>query len=109
VISQVKIAQFVQNDPRLDIRYSINLRQYPLDLEAYQYWLTVQKNSQSLGGLFDLQPSQLRGNIHSVTNPTDPVLGYVSASSVTEKRIYIDNHFLTRWKSNIGSYCPTKI
>jgi hypothetical protein len=109
VISQVKIAEFKQNDPRLDIRYSMNLRQYPIDLETYQYWLTVQKNSQSLGGLFDLQPSQIKGNIHGVTNPTDPVLGYVSASSVTEKRIYIDNHSLTSWKSNIANYCPTKI
>ena len=109
VISQLKIAEFKQNDPKLDIRYSMNVRQYPLDLEAYHYWLTVQQNSQSLGGLFDLQPSQIRGNIHGITNPADPVLGYVSASSVTEKRIYIDNHFLTSWKSNLSYYCPIKI
>jgi hypothetical protein len=109
VISQAPIAAFSKNDPKMDIKYSILVRQYPLDQEAYNYWLTVQKNSQSLGGLFDLQPSQIRGNIHSVTNPNDPVLGYVSASSVQEKRMFIDNKNLPGWKSNPAYNCPINI
>ena len=62
----------------MDVRFSTLVRQYPLDQEAYNYWLTVQKNSQSLGGLFDLQPSQIRGNIHGVTNPNDVVRIHIS-------------------------------
>jgi hypothetical protein len=108
VISQAPIASFAHNDPKMDVRYSTLVRQYALDLEAYNYWLTVQKNSQSLGGLFDLQPAQIRGNIHGVTNPNDVVLGYVSASSVQEKRLFIDNSALG-WKSNPGVNCPIKI
>jgi hypothetical protein len=108
VISQAPIASFAHNDPKMDVRYSALVRQYALDLNAYNYWLTVQKNSQSLGGLFDLQPAQIRGNIHGVTNPTDVVLGYVSASSVQEKRLFIDNNALG-WKSNPGVNCPIKI
>ncbi|HVY75963.1 MAG TPA: DUF4249 domain-containing protein [Puia sp.] len=107
VISQGLIETFYQNDPKMDIGYSMLVRQYPLSEEAYNYWLTVQKNSQSLGGLFDLQPAQITGNIHSITHPGDPVLGYVSASSVTEQRIYIDNHSLG-WKSNPAYSCPEK-
>jgi len=106
VISDVRIANFVQNEPKLDIEYSALVRQYPLDAEAYKYWLTVQKNSQSLGGLFDLQPSQITGNIHSVTNPNNIVFGYISASSVQEQRIFISNKNLPGWKSNIGLSCP---
>jgi hypothetical protein len=108
VISQAPIASFAHNDPKMDVRYSALVRQYALDLNAYNYWLTVQKNSQSLGGLFDLQPAQIRGNIHGVTNPNDVVLGYVSASSVQEKRLFIDNNALG-WKSNPGVNCPIKI
>ena len=108
VISQAPIASFAHNDPKMDVRYSILVRQYALDLNAYNYWLTVQKNSQSLGGLFDLQPAQIRGNIHGVTNPNDVVLGYVSASSVQEKRLFIDNSALG-WKSNPAVNCPIKI
>jgi len=109
VISQALISSFIRNDPKMDVRYSTLVRQYPLDQEAYNYWLTVQKNSQSLGGLFDLQPSQIRGNIHAVTNPNDVVLGYISASSVQEARIFIDNHNLPGWKSNPDVNCPIKI
>jgi hypothetical protein len=91
VISEVPIASFQKNDPRLDVEYSMLVRQYPLDFNAYTYWITVQKNSQQLGGLFDPQPAQIRGNMHGVTNPADPILGYITASSVQEKRIFINN------------------
>jgi hypothetical protein len=106
VISRALISNFLKNDPKFDIEYSALVKQYPLDAEAYKYWLTVQKNSQSLGGLFDLQPSQIIGNIHNVTNPNVPVFGYISASSVQEQRIFISNKSLPGWKSNIGISCP---
>jgi hypothetical protein len=109
VISQAKIATFAKDDPRMDIKYSVLVRQYPLDFEAYNYWLNVQRNSQSLGGLFDVQPAQLNGNIHSVTNPKDPVFGYITASSVSEQRIFISNNSLPGWQSNPPINCPIKI
>ncbi|HZZ75216.1 MAG TPA: DUF4249 family protein, partial [Puia sp.] len=108
VISQAPIASFAHNDPKMDVRYSTLVRQYALDLTAYNYWLTVQKNSQSLGGLFDLQPAQIRGNIHGVTNPNDVVLGYISASSIQEKRLFIDYNDVG-WQSNPQVNCPIKI
>jgi hypothetical protein len=107
VISHIQVASYAQNDPKMDIGNSILVRQYPLTLDAYNYWLTVQKNSQSLGGLFDLQPSQITGNLHCTTNPKNPALGYISASSVQEKRIYISNKSLPGWKSNPIYSCPT--
>jgi Domain of unknown function (DUF4249) len=109
VVSQIKMATISKNDPKMDIKYSMLVRQYPLDQQAYTYWLNIQKNSQSLGGLFDLQPGQLPGNIHGVTNPKDPVVGYVSACSIGEKRIFISNDQLPGWKSNPGVNCPTQI
>jgi hypothetical protein len=92
----------------MDVDYSILVRQYPLDLDAYKYWLTIQKNSQTLGGLFDLQPSQIKGNVRGITNPNDPVLGYVSASSISEQRLFISNNSLG-WKSNPFINCPVVI
>jgi hypothetical protein len=109
VISRAPIASFIQNDERFDVRYSMLLKQYPLTAEAYNYWLVIQKNSQQLGGLFDLQPSEINGNIHCVTNPAEPVLGYISASTVQEKRIFIDNHDLPGWKSNPVNNCPMTV
>jgi Domain of unknown function (DUF4249) len=99
VISHIPIAHFQQDDPTLDIGSSFLVRQYPLTQEGYTYWLTIQKNSQSLGGLFDLQPSQINGNLHCITNSSIQVLGYISASTVQEKRIYISNKSLLGWQS----------
>jgi hypothetical protein len=107
VISQALIANIGQNDPTMDIGSSFLVRQYPLTQEAYSYWLNVQKNSQSLGGLFDLQPSQIKGNFHCTTNPNIPAFGYVSASSVQEQRLYISNKSLPGWQSDPGMSCPT--
>ena len=92
----------------MDYGYSILVRQYPLSADAYKYWLTIQKNSQSLGGLFDVQPSQVVGNIHGISNTKDPVLGYVSASSVQEQRLFISHSLLPGWKSNPTNSCSTR-
>lgn len=74
--------------------YSFLLKQYALTKEAYVYWQTLKKNTEGIGTTFDPQPSIPRGNIHCVTNPEEPVIGYISASSVTTKRFYFDNRNL---------------
>jgi len=108
VISQIGIARFDEDDPSMDIGSSFLVHQYALTPEAYTYWLTIQKNSQSLGGLFDLQPSQISGNIHCTTNPNLPAFGFISATTVTEFRTYVSNRSLPGWKSNPGYSCQTK-
>jgi hypothetical protein len=97
IISQAPLTKIFQNDPRMDIRYSILVRQYALDAPAYDYWALVQKQSQTLGGLFDIQPARLTGNLHNLKDPAEPVYGYVSASSIKEKRIFINNQELPGW------------
>lgn len=71
--------------------YSILVKQYALTREGYDYWANIKKNTQDVGKLFDPQPTEIRGNIHSVTNPLEPVLGYISAGSMTTKRFFIAN------------------
>ncbi len=85
VISHIRIANFQQNDPILDVGCSFLVRQFPLTEQGYLYWLNVQKNSKTLGGLFDEQPSQINGNLHCMTNPAIPVIGFISASTVQTK------------------------
>jgi len=54
--------------------------------------------------LFDLQPSQLEGNIRCISNPAEPVVGFMTATSVQEKRIFINNSDLQNWQVAPGSY-----
>ncbi len=104
VISNALIGTILQNDSTLQYRASFLVKQYALTPAAYFYWQIIQKNSQQLGTLFDLQPSQLEGNIHAVSNASEPVVGYISASTVTEKRIFINSADLQNWQPPPGSY-----
>jgi hypothetical protein len=110
VISLQQIHFIPFNDERLTIRYSILVNQYALSLEAYNYWQLVQNNSQNLGSLFDLMPSQLVSNIVSITDPTEHVIGYVSASSIQQKRLFISNGEVNNWiKQMPGLECSSQV
>jgi hypothetical protein len=84
---------------KISFGYSILLRQYALTANAFNYWQDLKKNTEQLGSIFDAQPSLVSGNIHCTTNPAEPVIGYMSASSVKSKRIFVDHY-------NINLYTP---
>jgi hypothetical protein len=105
VISMQPLLTIPNRDARLFYRYSIQVSQYALTQAAYQYWATIKTNSQELGTLFDPQPSQLIGNIRSLKNPGEPVVGYVSAARQQVKRIFIDYDQVTDWTySRAGNF-----
>ncbi len=78
--------------------YSVEVYQQVISEEAYTYWVTLSKNSDDAGGLFSPQPSELRGNIYCAGDSTKPVLGYVGASTVTSKRIFVDQRKTLFWR-----------
>jgi len=82
---------------QLSIEYSIHVRQYALTEDGYNFLLLMQSNTESLGTIFDPQPSQLKGNIQCLTNPSEPVVGYVSAGTVQQQRIFIRRSQLPDW------------
>jgi len=77
--------------------YSILVRQYAITKEGYEYFQNLKKITEQLGSIFDAQPSQLTGNIHLTDDPTEPVLGFVTASSVEIKRIFIRHEEVVPW------------
>ena len=97
VISKAPIAIVSQNSQKISVRYSILVKQYALTQEAYQYLQILKKNTENLGSIFGPQPSQLTGNIHSVKNPAESVIGFFSASSVQQKRLFITKYDVTNW------------
>jgi hypothetical protein len=97
MISHQPVATIPQNDEKISKRYSILVRQYALTKEAYQFHQILQRNTQQTGSLFDPQPSQLSTNLHCLTNPDQPVIGFISASSVEEKIIFIKHQEVNDW------------
>jgi len=108
LVDRTPIITLINNDHRLDIAYSILVRQYALSKDAYNYWQLIRKTSQQPGTLFDLQPTQLIGNIHCTTNPSEPVIGYLSASAIQQVRLTLINSDLVNWPHYIYfDVCPT--
>jgi hypothetical protein len=68
--------------------------------DAFNYYEQLKKNTEQLGSIFDAQPSELPGNIHCVSNPGDVVIGYVTAGSPAQSRIFIDNRYLPGWRAS---------
>jgi hypothetical protein len=91
IITQNPITQIVPTSEKISIRYSILLRQYALTKNGYAFWENIKKNTEKLGSIFDALPSEIAGNIHNTANPQIPVIGYISISTVTTKRLYVNN------------------
>jgi hypothetical protein len=87
--------------------YSITVQQRALDEASYNYWLQIQRTNENLGGLFDPLPSQVTGNIHSISQANAIALGYFSGGGVQEKRIYIfHNDLPAELRSVNRQFCP---
>jgi len=89
VVFDFPLAEMRQSDRRLYFAYSLNVRQYVLTPEAFNYWTATRKNSEELGGLFDPMPSQPGSNYRCTTDPGRPVVGFFTTSEVTTKRLFV--------------------
>lgn len=98
IVYRGPIVFMFNGEEKLAIRYSILLRQYALDKREYEFYAVMKRNTESLGTIFDAQPSELKGNIRSTSDSDEPVIGFVSASTIEEKRFFIDNLQLDRWR-----------
>jgi hypothetical protein len=103
VISQYTIQTIPAGSIKLSVRYSILAQQQAITQEAYNYWINLQKTTESLGGLFDPLPSDLKGNIVSISDPDEPVIGFFTGGSLEEKRIFIDPLTLPQ---DVAAYHP---
>ena len=101
LIADFNVLRIPKGDRRLWFGYSLLVKQYALDQKAYNYWESLRKVSESLGGLFDPIPFSVTGNIFPDENKDgepdlqstdgDRVLGYFSGGVVSSRRINIRN------------------
>ena len=96
-VSEFQLVFIPKNSRKILLRYSILVKQFGLDKDAFEYWRQLQKTTENLGGLFDPLPGQTQGNISCTSVPEEPVLGYFSGGSISEKRIFIDLYDLPKY------------
>jgi hypothetical protein len=83
------IAEIPLYNDRLSFLYRMDVSQNAISKRAFNYYKNVKKNSTQTGGVFAHIPSEIKGNITCVTDPTRVVIGYIDVSSTTRKRLYI--------------------
>jgi Domain of unknown function (DUF4249) len=87
----------------------INGSQYALTDSAYDFLSMMKSNSEQLGSIFDPLPGQVTGNIHSLSNPAEPVIGYVSAGTLQQQRIFINRFQIPTWLYAYGCPIPDRV
>lgn len=97
IISMAPLVFIPQSDDKISVRYSMLVKQYALSREAYRFYELLKENTENLGGFFGPMPSEISGNITCISNPEEIVIGFVTASSVAEKRIFINNADVAPW------------
>lgn len=80
-----------KDNQKLSILYAMTVKVESLSEDSYRYWHNLSTNSENVGNLFSPIPSEMRGNIHSLSDPSELVLGFINVSTVSEKRIFVDN------------------
>jgi hypothetical protein len=103
LVYQSPLTHIPLTSEKLETRYSVLVKQYAVTQEAFNFYQNIKKNTEQLGSIFDAQPTQISGNIHNVSNPKEPVVGYFSVTNVQTKRIYIDHNSLP---GDVGTIYP---
>jgi len=79
-----------KDDPIIGSRYSILVNQFTQTREAYVFYETLQDFSDS-GSIFSqIQPGFFGGNVFSVSNSAEKVIGFFDVSSVVSQRLYFN-------------------
>jgi hypothetical protein len=89
VIKNAKLHEISIEDIRISYIYSILVKQWSLSDDAYSYYSILKRYTEESDGLFTPILSDYQGNITCISNPDKRAHGYVLASSVTTKRIFI--------------------
>ena len=77
------------DDVRISYIYSMLVKQWVITSEAYEYYRLMKLYTAESNGLFTPMPSDVRGNIVCTSTPEKKVRGFVIASDIKQKRIFI--------------------
>lgn len=89
-LSRFPIRIINKNDFIISHRYSILVRQHSQTLESFSYFEDLDAFSSSESVFTDTQAGFLAGNIKSISNSDEKVIGYFQVNSVNKKRVFFN-------------------
>ncbi|MFO7257128.1 MAG: DUF4249 domain-containing protein [Bacteroidota bacterium] len=84
-----RIFSIPANSWKLGVKYSLQVKQFVIDQDEFNFWTELRKNTESIGTIFDPQPTQVTGNINSIDPDMPKALGYFSIGRSAEDRIFV--------------------
>lgn len=104
-ITRREIQRIDSLSEKLGERYSILVKQRAISADAFAFWEAIRKNSDDIGGIFSPLPSLIGSNFSNISDPTEPIVGHVSAGKTVQKRMFIDRRRdLGSWRVSIPEY-----
>ena len=105
----VELLQIPIDDIRISYIYSLLVKQCSLNDEAYHYYHTLQTYFENSQALFPVMPVEIKGNMKCTSNPDIRVQGYVLATNVKTKRIFIYESEFKQIRSEYETkYCSSE-
>lgn len=89
-----------QYGDELSLMYCLHAKQLLISESAYNYWSDIDELINETGGLYEIQPFQLSGNIKCVSDPGKKIIGLFELAGVSEARAFFirPNEFdILRW------------
>ena len=88
-------AAFIKDDGlRFISTFRVDINQLSISADAYRYLRLVKQQIELTGSVFDPPPANIRGNMVSLDDPDEVVLGFFIAAGEFKKRIYINREDL---------------
>lgn len=91
VISRKVLVSKPPSDSRFQYLYHIKLKQNMISKQAFEYFSNLQKNIEESESIFPPVPSEMKGNLRCINNPSIPVIGYVDVSQTVEKKVFFES------------------
>lgn len=93
-VTNFPIRFILEDDFVIRHRYSILIKQYVQSQEAYSFYKIFNELSESESLFSQNQPGFINGNLYSIDNENEKVIGFFQVSSVSSKRIFINQQDL---------------
>ncbi len=114
-VSNFPVRVISRYNPIISHRYSILVKQYIQSLDAFTFYKTLANLSGSESLFSQNQPGFFNGNVFSIDDANEKVIGFFEISSVSSKRIYFNytnlfpNEPLPPYFTECDFFAPTDI
>lgn len=80
---------FLPFEKYLGVKNKLTVYQHSITSEAYEFFRILEQQKESTGTVFDPPPAEVKGNMSSVHNEDEQVIGFFDVSGVSVKQVTI--------------------